>query len=259
MKILSWEQFVHDDSSGRHTRYAATVGVFDGVHRGHERLMKTVVARGGGLIPLAVTFAENPKKILHPASFKGDLQSLSQKKDAIEEQGIAVCVLIDFSVDFGTLSGAEFLALLEKSGVRHLCVGPNFRCGHHMDTNAEMLADICAQRGVEAVIADPVLHGGHPISSSRIRQAIIEGRLEDAHAMLGRHFSIRLETAGSLGLFKASGDIVLPPEGLYEVRVLDHPGAQNMVMSLGGGKISFPLGVPERAREIAILNMVSKV
>lgn len=260
MRVLGWEELVAQPGvvmTGE--RYAATVGVFDGMHRGHKLLMRHVSEHDRGLLPMAVTFAQNPKKLLHPASFRGDLQSLGQKLDSIEAEGIAVCVLIDFSLDFGTLSGAEFLALLEKSGVRHLCVGPNFRCGHHMDTNAEMLVSLCERLGIEAEIAQPVLYSGHPVSSSRIRQAVLEGRLEDARAMLGRPYSVRLEADGDEGAFRVQGGVVLPPDGDY--RVVSRPDEAHFstVVSITGVNLAFRGGLPGGMREIAILDMVSKV
>lgn len=248
MKVLTWDEFIHDGSCTSSSDnqeqqrggqpLAATIGVFDGIHLGHRRLMDSVLARKPGMIATVITFKDSPKKILHPQNFKGDIFSLERKIQVFDRAGFDLCVLIDFSRNFGTLSGAEFLGFLAAAQVKFLCIGPNFRCGHKMDTNAQMLVKVCAGLGVEATIAEPVLYNGHPVSSSRIRNAILEGRMGEATDMLGRPHEvdvIRFRDGSSTirskdCIFEAVPGSLLPPEGSYRI-VVDPDGSSFLALA----------------------------
>lgn len=241
MKVQSWDEFIQAARAASGARrpasaantpvLAATIGVFDGIHLGHRRLMESVLARKPGMLTTVITFKDSPKKILHPQSFKGDIFSLERKIEVFERAGFDLCVLIDFSRNFGTLSGAEFLGFLAAAQVKFLCIGPNFRCGYKMDTNAQMLVKVCAGLGVEAEIAEPVLYNGHPVSSSRIRNAILEGRMGEATDMLGRPHDVemiqsRRESLNAIPracILEAVPGTLLPPAGNYKI-VVDPDG-----------------------------------
>lgn len=259
MKIVSWMDFVAGTPS---SPLAVTIGVFDGVHRGHQRLLATVLAQRPRMTSCVVTFRENPKKVLHPQAYRGSIFNLEQKLAYFEACGIEVCVLIDFSQNFGTLSGVEFLSSLSRAGVKFVCVGPNFRCGHKMDTNAVALVKICSNIGIDAKIVEPVLHGGHPVSSSRIRNAILEAKLHEAEIMLGRPYELFVhggEDSGTQGyVFSMEADAIVPPDGLYRVG-LDAPGRDEIVEArIAGGKIFVDTTIKRALQRIAILEAVSK-
>jgi len=260
MRIMNWADFI---ATRDYAPLSVTIGVFDGVHRGHQRLMDRVLSRRPAMKAAVITFRDNPKKILRPQSFKGSIFMLDQKIDAFEAAGFDVCVLIDFSQNFGTLSGAEFLSLLANAGVKFVCVGPNFRCGHKMDTNAQALAEICGKLGVEARIEDPVLSGGHPVSSSRIRNAILEGRIAEAAEMLGRPYVVeigKIESLSSGGFsLQAAEDALLPPAGAYEVVLDPSTGNESRKnVRVEGGTIIAASGEARGAKRVAIMNVVSQ-
>jgi len=262
MKILPWADFITSTSS---MPLAATIGVFDGVHRGHQKLVGTVVSKRPAFGSAVLTFSENPKKLLHPQTYRGSLFSLEQKIDAFAEAGVDACVLIDFSQNFGTLSGAEFLFLLSKTGVRSICVGPNFRCGHKMDTNVQALADISRTLGMEAEIVDPVMFGGHPVSSSRIRNAVLEGRLGEAAQMLGRphtvvaRFEQSNEQSGRQNFAVADmPEVVLPPAGLYRVFLDPDSGKEKALARIEEGRMFIKASSLRGARRVAIIELVSQ-
>jgi riboflavin kinase/FMN adenylyltransferase len=112
--------------------------------------------------------------------------------------------------------------LRESGDLRYLAVGSDFRCGHRLDTGAEEIREYGRTAGIDAELLSPVLWSGHPVSSSRIRKAIAERRLEDAKAMLGRSYEIDLRGAPVLGYrdgeleISTDGRQALPPDGLYE-------------------------------------------
>jgi riboflavin kinase / FMN adenylyltransferase len=224
VRILSWEELGEGHLSGR--PFAATIGVFDGLHIGHRVLVDKVVGREG-LASAVLTFKENPKRILSPATFQGELTTLDQKLGLIESLGADFCVLIDFSGDFSKLPGRRFLSMLKDCGeLRLLAVGSDFRCGHALDTDAEGIREFCEERSIDAELLRAVSWAGHPVSSSRIRKAVLDGRLEDAAAMLGRPYELDLRASAlSPGGYAAmAGSQVRPPSGTYEAELAFRDG-----------------------------------
>jgi riboflavin kinase/FMN adenylyltransferase len=271
MIVLDWDDFI---ASNNPAPLSVTIGVFDGVHRGHQKLIETVLSKRPQMRCAVITFRDNPKKLLHPHTFKGNIFSLEQKIEAFGDAGLDACVLIDFSRNFGKLSGAEFISLLARAGVKFVCVGSNFRCGHKMDTNAQALVELCAKLGIEARIVESVLQGGHPVSSSRIRNDVLEGRLADAAEMLGKPHVVEIARSepaadGAMALVPAE-DAVLPPEGRYIVGLSPDgelkpdagaDGAGGLMMAearIGDGRIVLKDVGCSGARRAAIINVVSQ-
>lgn len=259
MKIISWEELTAQNGA---VRRAMTIGVFDGVHRGHQKLLAQVAAQDPCLCRTVVTFQENPKKLLHPTTYKGSLFSLEQKFASFEAAGMEACVLIDFSQNFGKLTGVEFLSGLAAGGAEYLCVGPNFRCGHKMDTDAQTLVSICSARGIRAEILEPVMHNGHPISSSRIRTAILDGKMNEARAMLGRDYEVPVmavdhDFSGTF-IIKIPEDAVLPPEGLYHVVCRDGGTEYHTEANIAARRVCIHSTVSRRWEKVAITAMLSK-
>jgi len=225
MKVLSWEEF--RDSYEAKQPMSATVGVFDGLHRGHRLLIERVLAHRKAGVATVFTFTENPKAVLRPESYSGDLASPGQRLEAFESLGLDLVVLIDFSGNFSKLAGRDFLSVLYSRGsLEYIAVGSNFSCGHGLDVNAYSLKSFYAALGVEAEVVEPVLYGSSPVSSSRIRKAIAEARFGEAAAMLGRDYeldfrNVRFEARDSELRFERPRGLVLPPVGVYEAQVPD--------------------------------------
>ncbi|MDR0601249.1 MAG: FAD synthetase family protein [Treponema sp.] len=247
MCIVEWEDFVYnrikiDTEKG----LAATIGVFDGVHRGHLALIRRTCACGTSVV---ITFRQNPKQILDPASFRGDLYSLGQKISVFEECGVSITVLIDFSGNFSKITGRDFIDLLKnRRELAFLAVGANFRCGRHLDTDAAALRSMTEKAGVRTEIVPPVMEGRHPVSSSRIRAAVASGDLGNAALLLGRPFGIDLSGlpsyAGDEGrIFDvSSARRMTPPPGLREALVFTAEGGKGIktAVSVENGKIIVP-------------------
>lgn len=223
MQIFDWQSFIQNPPA--HS-LAATIGVFDGIHRGHQTLIDAVhrSAHNESLFPAVITFRENPKKVLYPSRFRGSLMTLEEKLAVFESMGIAYCVLIDFSGKFATLSGREFLSALYVANVRSVVVGENFQFGHRHDSDAATLESLAREIGIAPAVLPSVLYRGRPVSSSRIRHAIEEGNLAEAAAMLGRPYRIAARLAVSEKgdqLLIPEDDLVLPPDGIYQVDMTD--------------------------------------
>jgi len=225
MRIQEWSDF-EQNGLGVSRSAAITIGVFDGVHKGHKALLDKVLSVPGDWERTVITFKQNPKLLLHPENYHGAISTLAQKLESLEETGIGTCVLIDFSGNFSKLTGIAFLSTLaDKGRVRYLAVGTDFRCGHRLSTNAEGVRIIGASMGVDTEIVDPVLYNGRAVSSSRIRRAVQDGRLPDAFAMLSRPYVIDLRDFVPK---KLDGEMqfdgirqVLPPPGEYVIEVLN--------------------------------------
>jgi len=183
MRVISWEEYISSFSVP--SPLALTIGVFDGVHKGHQSLIQRICA--GPYTPAVVTFKQNPLCTLKPDAFTGDIINLEQKLSFLEALGVQLTVLIDFSPKFSKISGRGFIDLLLKSQtVKLIALGRNFRCGHRLDTGAEEIQSLAGARGLEVWIAPPVMDEGQPVSSSRIRQALAAGRQAEAERLLGR-------------------------------------------------------------------------
>ncbi|MDR1126702.1 MAG: FAD synthetase family protein [Treponema sp.] len=182
METLNWDDFITNEEK---KPFAATIGVFDGVHRGHQALIERVVRQRKK--PTVITFRQNPKQALARQGGK-NIISLEEKLDIFEKMGITRTILIDFSENFSKMEGQVFIETLLNRGLSFLAVGENFRCGYHRDTNVEAIRRITAERGVEINIVPPLLLGERPISSSMIREAIERGDFVFVSAALGREF-----------------------------------------------------------------------
>jgi len=183
MRVISWEEYIAPEEPPPDP-LAVTVGVFDGVHRGHQSLIRQVC--DSPHIPTVVTFRQNPQQVLKPDAFAGDIMTLEQKLRVFEVLGVQFTVLIDFSQEFSKISGRAFIDLLLNRPVKLIALGRNFRCGHRLDTGAEEIRSLAEARGTEVWIAPPVMDEGQPVSSSRIRQALAAGRQAEAERLLNR-------------------------------------------------------------------------
>jgi riboflavin kinase/FMN adenylyltransferase len=192
---MSWDEAISPDGSAGDRRTAITIGVFDGVHRGHQALIAKIVQKAPDLLPAVITFRENPKRIAVPArsakpqnaAREGNILSLEQKTALFEKLGVGLCVVIDFSSGFCKLKGQDFFGLVRRFlHPVYAVIGSNFHCGYRRDTGAEEFRRLGEENGVEVEIAPPVLEGGLPVSSSRIRELLRAGDRAGAALLLGR-------------------------------------------------------------------------
>jgi riboflavin kinase/FMN adenylyltransferase len=183
MQIIEWRQFIENGLPLKEKLSSVTIGVFDGVHRGHQALIKRVVSHNAAYTPVVITFRENHKG----GEKTGNIQSFQEKLEIFEQLGVKITLIVDFTEDFRRMKGIEFLEILLKHGnIGFFTVGKSFRCGHQLDTDAAAIREFFAARSVQIEIVDEVMEGSQPISSSRIRAAIADGDHQLAQAMLGR-------------------------------------------------------------------------
>jgi riboflavin kinase/FMN adenylyltransferase len=216
-----------------------TIGVFDGVHRGHQVLIEKITRRGPEYRPVVVTFKENPKKLLHNPGWKGDILSMAQKMTIFRDLGVGLTVLIDFSGNFSKLSGRQFIDTLRLRGnLGYLAIGGNFRCGYRLDTDAARIKALNNAAGIPTDVVEPVGGGAHPVSSSLIRGAIAAGDFPRAASLLGR--SVEVDLTGVAvsrrgeGVFYdlAAQHRILPPRGRYPVLVYGESSPEVMAVEV---------------------------
>jgi riboflavin kinase/FMN adenylyltransferase len=227
-----------DEMSGVPGPAAVAIGTFDGVHRGHQRVARAAVEKAAAMggASWALTFDPHPMKVLRPREAPLLLTSTPHKLKLLHDLGITGCLLLSFTTRLARQEPEDFLNALSASwpGARDLVVGSNWTFGHRGRGNVERLRRWASGAGVQVTIVDPMEWDGLPISSTRIRQAVQAGRLEEARAMLGRPFSLlgtvmagrRVGTR--LGFPTANLDPhneVLPPPGVYAVRAVLKEGA----------------------------------
>jgi len=231
MQIIEWPQFLETPLPLGENSTAITVGVFDGVHRGHKALIERVVAYNAGAVPVVVTFRRSNYKKARDAGkeFPGEILSFRQKMAAFESLGISVTIVIEFSESFRRMSGKDFLRILQEHGkMSFLAVGSDFRCGYQLDTDALFMQKFNAERGIPTDIVQVLKEGPVTISSSQIRTAIAQGELKAAAAMLGYPFTVDLagcstdngDTGNSSAYDICGQGHILPPSGKYPVFLL---------------------------------------
>jgi FAD synthase len=186
MQLFKWDE-LETKKTIMEKPTALTIGVFDGVHRGHQALIGKTIAKAPELLPGVVTFRENPKKRAHPDSYQGDISSFDEKIALLEGYGLAFAVIIDFSENFSKMNGRSFLeALCRYLNPAYIVLGTNFHCGYRRNTDAAAFTGLAEEMGIKAEIIEPVLEGGLPVSSSRIRTELAAGRKDMAELLLGR-------------------------------------------------------------------------
>jgi riboflavin kinase/FMN adenylyltransferase len=172
----------------------ASIGNYDGVHLGHQAILRLVVddARRRGLPAMLITFDPHPASVLAPERRPRLLQTRRQKLDRLQDTGLTDLLLLEFNEDLAALSGEQFFdgLLSPRLSVATIHVGENFRFGRGRAGDLDLLRRIGLRLGFDVNGVAPVLLDEMLISSSAIRTAIAEGNVELAREMLGRPFSI---------------------------------------------------------------------
>ncbi len=197
-----------------------TIGTFDGVHRGHRRLLDQAVQRGQqlGLPVTGVTFEPVPASVLRPEAFSGRISTPDEKLEQLAEAGLDEIVVVPFTRELSRWSPEDFMAWLkENTGLRELWVGEGFALGKDRAGTVERLAQIGAGRGFRVVAVPRLTNGDEVVSSSRVRTAVINGDVATARRLLGRPFRVAGEVVHGRHLGREIGfptANVVPPHGL---------------------------------------------
>ncbi len=171
-----------------------TLGVFDGLHLGHQQIMKTVVerARAAGAVATAITFDPHPRAVLHPDSAPPLLQTLDQRLANLEVLGIEQTIVIPFTREFAANPAEDFLAdiIHDRLHAKEVYLGKGFAFGKNRGGNIELLKTMSERLGFVADEVDEVQLRGRRISSSAIRSLLAEGKVNLVRRMLGRPYGV---------------------------------------------------------------------
>jgi riboflavin kinase/FMN adenylyltransferase len=210
-----------------------TIGNFDGVHQGHQALFRKVIERAREIngTSAVITFDPHPVKVMSPRRLKPLITILEQKKELVTDQGIDLLLLIKFTPEFAVMSARDFVKniLVEKMGIKEIVVGYDYAFGHNREGNVKFLRKLGHQLDFTLHQVEPIHVGNYLVSSTSIRNLIIEGKVADANRLLGRNYQIRGEVVTGkkrgkalLGYATANlklDDGLLPREGVYIVTV----------------------------------------
>lgn len=205
-----------------------TLGVFDGLHLGHQLIMRTVVerARALGVIPTAITFDPHPRSVLHPQSSPPLLQTLDQKVEGFGVLGIEQTIVVRFTEDFSKIAAEDFLrdVVMDRLHAREVYLGRGFAFGHNRQGNIGLLRQLSKELGFVAGEVPEVGLRGQRVSSSKIRELLALGKVNLARRMLGRPYGVegRVERGNerghALGFPTANlrpQNRVIPANGVY--------------------------------------------
>ncbi len=209
---------------------AVALGFFDGVHRGHQAILRGAceLARQAGLEPIAFTFANHPLTVLAPDRVPGLLSSQEERFRLIQGFGLRV-VWMEFGPEFSRMPALDFAGevLRGRLDARAVSVGPNYRFGHGARGDAALLQTLATTLGFQVCRVPALEAGGALVSSSRIRKLVRHGRMEEAASALGRPYRVdgQVEAGYSRGAglgmrtanLRIPGDRVAPATGVYAV------------------------------------------
>jgi riboflavin kinase/FMN adenylyltransferase len=213
-----------------------TVGMFDGVHRGHRALLDRVAAEAAARsVPAtAVTFDRHPLAVLRPGSEPPLLTTLDRKVELLGRAGMAVVLVLEFTRELSEVTAEAFAAemLFDRLAARAVVVGENFRFGHKAAGDPALLAELGRPRGIEVIAVPLRADGDQPVSSTRIRAELAEGDVAAAAALLGRPYGVEgVVVVGDrrggpvLGIPTANlappAGIALPADGVYAGHLSD--------------------------------------
>ena len=191
----------HYSASGRGSVLA--IGNFDGLHLGHQAILRAVVRRASQTrdVATALTFDPSPRKVLRPESAPLRLSTNSQRMDWFGFLGLEAAVVLPFTLDLARLSPDDFAQQILVRGlhVRAVLVGENFRFGHQQAGDVTLLRALGARHGFAVEIIPPVAYEGEIVSSTVIRREIAAGHLTHAARLLGRPFALTGEIVSGTG------------------------------------------------------------
>jgi riboflavin kinase/FMN adenylyltransferase len=258
-----------DDRSPRWRDPVAALGNFDGLHRGHLRLLERVRRQAGerGGTPVAMIFDPHPPRVLRPDKAPPLLMTLDQKLEAFEKAGIQGVAIVRFTTDVARWEPEYFVETVLVGWLRaaEVWVGANFLFGRDRAGTFTLLRALGEDRGFRTEKIDPVRYKDFVVSSTRIRRLIAEGRVDEAGALLGHHYFIDgLVVPGDgrgrqLGFPTANlvtANELLPADGIYAtiatIDAIQHPSVTSVGLrpTIGDGKFTIETFLLDGSHEL---------
>lgn len=221
-----------------------TIGNFDGVHLGHQALLADLIrlARQDNTRSVLLSFSPNPKVF-----FSGEkgfyLSTPGEKTALLSRLGIDDVLIIAFERKLANMAATDFMAeLTRRINLKGLVVGEDFVFGHNRQGTTEVLAEFCEKQGIPFVVFPELMMDGEPVSSTRIRRALNDGKVDEARRLLGRPYAMCAKVISGEQIGKSIGvptanleldpDKFLPKSGVYatiaHLREKDYPAVTNV-------------------------------
>ena len=241
-----------------------TIGVFDGVHRGHQHLFGQLIAAAAasGSRAGVVTFRNHPASVLRPDFQPRYLSSVEERISRISDAGIDFVVPVTFDEDLSELSARDFIARLQGTlRMRGLVVGPDFALGHRREADVNILAALGKALGFDVHVVDSLEESGTPVKSTAVRQALARGDVPLASRLLARNFTLTGVVIGgdkrgrTLGFptanLQPTQGMAIPADGIYATWALIEKKRVMAATSIG---IRPTFGVNDRVIEAFLLD-----
>jgi riboflavin kinase / FMN adenylyltransferase len=246
-----------------------SIGVFDGLHLGHQTLIKRLVdeCRSREILSAVVTFRQHPMALLEPDVVVPALTSLTERVRLIKQMGVDIIVTLNFTHELAEMGALPFVLLLQQHlRMQGMILGWDFALGRRREGSLEALHDLGERLGFTTEIVGPVKYNGEVISSTAIRKALAAGDIAKANAMLGRPFSLEGTVitgegrGATLGFPTANLDIdpaqALPADGVYAT-IAHFDGTSQPSATFIGTKQTF--GGTERVVEVHIIGYTGEL
>jgi riboflavin kinase/FMN adenylyltransferase len=221
-----------DDPAPRWHNPVLALGNFDGLHRGHMKIVDRVRQRAGERAgtPAVMTFDPHPPRVLRPDKAPALLMTMPQKVEALRRSGMQGLAVVRFTHELSTWDPETFVrtVLVDWLHVVEVWVGANFLFGHQRAGNFSVLRALGARYGFRAEKIDPVRYKDFVVSSTRVRRLVAEGRVDEAGALLGHHYFIEGRVVRGAGRGRGIGvptanlatdNELIPPSGVYATMV----------------------------------------
>lgn len=230
----------------RFTNSVVTLGNFDGLHLGHQELVRMVIRRAREISgrSVVVTFRPHPLKVLAPEKCPPLISIYEEKIQLFEKLGIDVLVKIPFSLRFAEMTPRQFVkeVLCDTLGAKDIFVGYNYRFGKGREGTTQTLKLMGKEFGFTVHEVDQISLNGEVISSTKIRQLLSDGEVEHAARLLGRPYAItgivikgdsRGKTLGFPTANIASKHSIIPADGVYAVKLLVRDRCLDGIVNIG--------------------------
>lgn len=225
----------------------ATIGTFDGIHLGHQEILRRVrlISKESGYEPVLVTFHPHPRVLVSPDNVPLLLTTIEEKERFIPDFFDGTVLVLDFNEKLMNLEPAEFVKniLVERVGVKKLIVGYDHALGKNRKGTIGELKRLGEKFGYEVEVCGPIMIDGEAVSSSRIRRAMMQDRYREARRLLGHEYAIYGPVEKGIGLGKKLGyptanvkyspRKLLPAEGVYTCCVEIGKDCHEGVMFIG--------------------------
>ena len=223
--LLVRDELRRSASPGKH---ALSIGVFDGVHKGHQALLSRMLseAESRGISGGVITFHPHPVTVIRPEIQFSYLTSLEKRVELIRQTGADFVSVLSFSSELQQVSAKDFCEMLvQEAGLEVLVVGNDFRTGRNGEGDIEKLKELGEQLGFEVIHLELIENEDVKVSSTRIRAALAEGEMEQVQSLMGHTYSLRGpillgdQRGRTIGFptinVGVSADRTLPPDGVY--------------------------------------------